>query len=435
MDGTAEACLAAVLSVFPGVCLDYVKELAEQKDNTPELVIADILDDAERGKPYPRRRDSLKRKEPHDGLGHEQGDEILSLEDEIKKFSSPDRQQLAKQRSYAKISKSVLKYAFPHIYAKDMRAALKVNDNRLLPTYLSLRNMKVGFEEGDLRPKVKIQIPEVLWTADKVKRAIKNSIHESHKSALEEFQAAERIATALEAQRLAEQQKEMQERANLNAAQLNGTAAECQCCYDEFATNRMVYCDGKIAHWFCRACAKRMADAQIGLARYRLNCMSTDGCLGGFSHAQREIFLDEKFRAALDRIEQEEAVRMADIDNLETCPFCPFAAECDPVDIDREFRCRNPSCELVSCRLCRRVTHIPLRCEEVSLREGLSKRRVIEEAMSSALIRKCNKFATRHRMEVEKAEEETRRQIMRENPDIDADLLKICMSEKVKDNK
>lgn len=68
-----------------------------------------------------------------------------------------------------------------------------------------------------------------------------------------------------------------------------------------------------------------MAETQIGLSKYRLDCMSTDGCSGGFAMDQREIFLDTNLKTALDRIEQEAVLREAGIEDLETCPFCPFA--------------------------------------------------------------------------------------------------------------
>lgn len=134
-----------------------------------------------------------------------------------------------------------------------------------------------------------------------------------------------------------------------------------------------------------------MAENEIGLSKYELVCMSMDGCDAGFSNDQRELFLDKNSAIALERIEQEAMLRLAGIDNLETCPFCPFAAEYPPVEIDKEFRCQNPECEYVSCRLCRQETHIPKSCAEVRLENGHSARREIEEAMSAALIRTCNK--------------------------------------------
>src|ERR1700710_253921 len=82
---------------------------------------------------------------------------------------------------------------------------------------------------------------------------------------------------------------------------------------------------------------------------------STDRC--------RSIFLDENTIIALERNEQEAVLRMAGIENLESCPFCPYAAEYPPVEVDREFRCQAPECEKVSCRLCKLESHIPKSCE------------------------------------------------------------------------
>jgi TRIAD3 protein (E3 ubiquitin-protein ligase RNF216) len=153
----------------------------------------------------------------------------------------------------------------------------------------------------------------------------------------------------------------------------------------------MVHCNGDTTHWFCRSCARKTAETQIGLSKYQLSCMSMDGCTGGFSRDQRDIFLDAKSAVALERIEQEAVLRMAGIENLETCPFCPWAAEYPPAEIDKEFRCQNPDCEVTSCRLCRQETHIPKSCAEAARENGHSARRIIEEAMSAALIRNCNK--------------------------------------------
>lgn len=108
----------------------------------------------------------------------------------------------------------------------------------------------------------------------------------------------------------------------------------------------------------------------------------------------RSIFLDNNTVIALERNEQEAVLRMAGIENLASCPFCPYAAEYPPVDVDREFRCEAPDCGKVSCRLCKLESHIPKSCEEHAKENGLSVRRQIEEAMSAALIRKCNKCGT-----------------------------------------
>lgn len=88
---------------------------------------------------------------------------------------------------------------------------------------------------------------------------------------------------------------------------------------------------------------------------------------------------------------------MAGLDNLTSCPFCPYAAEYPPAELDKEFRCENPDCKAVSCRLCKQKSHVPMSCEEVVRgEEASSARRKIEEAMSAAVIRTCNKCKTLH---------------------------------------
>ncbi len=103
----------------------------------------------------------------------------------------------------------------------------------------------------------------------------------------------------------------------------------------------MVHCSGRTLHWFCYRCARSLAEAQIGLSKHNLACMSTDGCGAEFSLDQRKLFLNDKLLIALDRIELETSLRMAGIENLETCPFCPFAAEYPPVEENKEFKCEN----------------------------------------------------------------------------------------------
>lgn len=198
-------------------------------------------------------------------------------------------------------------------------------------------------------------------------------------------------AQVREAKQAEEKRKEQEEAENLERAKAEGTLADCGCCYEELPLNRMVHCNGETVHWFCPECARRNAETAVGLSKYHLGCMSVDGCNASFSLDQRRVFLDDKLTTALELIEQEAVLRMAEIENLATCPFCPYAAEYPPVEENKEFRCENPDCRVVSCRLCREETHIPKSCNEAARERGLSARRTIEEAMSAALIRKCNK--------------------------------------------
>jgi hypothetical protein len=237
---------------------------------------------------------------------------------------------------------------------------------------------------------------------------------------------------------------------------------------------------------FCVDCARTTAEHIVGKTQHELKCMSTDGCSGGFSMTQRRRFLDDKLTAALDRLECEEVLCLAGLENLERCPFCPFAAEYPPITEDKEFRCESDNCGIVSCRLCKEETHLPKTCEEIAKEKGMSARRRIEEARSAAMIRKCNKCNTpfikeqgcnkmtctrsgcgnvqcyvcskscaydhfddpsrggkagncplfddqevRHETEVAQAEEAARKELVAENPNINEEHLRLSMSEAV----
>lgn len=133
-----------------------------------------------------------------------------------------------------------------------------------------------------------------------------------------------------------------------------------------------------------------------------------------------------------------------------------------------------------------RKMHVPLTCEEAVREHGFSARRTIKEAMSAAMIRRCNKCGTafikengcnkmmcsrqgcgsvqcyvcskscdyshfndpsrggkdgncplfdsaesRHAQEIRKAEEETRKKVTEANPGIDPEHLKFHMSDRV----
>jgi hypothetical protein len=273
------------------------------------------------------------------------------------------------------------------LQVRDINTVLKSNGMCLYPAYLELSGV-VGKALRQKKSSTKYQQGLLHHEID----ATIEGEHDPHrKEALREFKAAQLAVETQIAKAEAEKQREQEELDNFNQATAEGTVGECGCCFDDFALNRMVHCNAEIIHWFCRDCARRQTESQIGLSKFDLNCMSMDGCTGGFSPDQRDIFLDENLATALERIEQEAVLRLAGIENLETCPFCPFAAEYPPIEVNKEFRCQKPDCEIVSCRLCRRETHIPKSCQEAALEDGHSARRVIEEAMSAAMIRKCNK--------------------------------------------
>ncbi len=171
----------------------------------------------------------------------------------------------------------------------------------------------------------------------------------------------------------------------------NGDVLDCQCCFDSYTINKITHCDGDEPHFFCLECAERNAKNEIGNSRHNLKCMDFSGCTASFSRDQKQRFLDDKSFEALERIQQQAELNQAELANLYRCPFCDFAAICPPVNIDKEFRCRNPGCEKVTCRLCKLDSHIPLSCQESKKENGISERHIVEEARTQALLRVCPK--------------------------------------------
>nr|XP_036580337.1 ring finger domain-containing protein [Colletotrichum truncatum]KAF6788249.1 ring finger domain-containing protein [Colletotrichum truncatum] len=488
------ACTAAVLNLFPDICTDYLEKIATDLQYDHGQVIDEILSCIENGKSYPKkpRTKVLKRKR---GIP-EEADETSKLRRRYDYVNRPKEMGPV----YISVSKKVLAQDFPRATMKSIVKLLEQNDNLLMRTYLALDEINRNWQEGNLRPGFEMKktrtVPNPELTPAQLDQTINNSTFEDKKRALEELRAARKICEAEAAKRNSAKDKQCEEKENLERAKENGTATECGCCFGDFAMNRMVHCSRTDnVHYFCVECARRNAETAIGLTKYELTCMSTDGCNAGFSHSQRSIFLDDRLIAALDRIECEAVLRIAGVQNLETCPFCPFAAEYPPVEENKEFRCANPECQVVSCRLCRDETHIPRTCEEAARENGLSARREIEEAMSAALIRKCNKcFLTepggtpfikeegcnkmtctrsgchnvqcyvcskscdythfddsarggkkgncplfevakeRHDREVHEAEEKARQKVMDDNPDLDEELLKFDTPEALLEN-
>ena len=114
----------------------------------------------------------------------------------------------------------------------------------------------------------------------------------------------------------------------------NGDVIDCQCCFENIPIHRATHCDGEEPHFFCKECAQRNADTEIGKGNYLLECLA--GCHALFSREQREQSLAPLTLQKLDRMQQHKEIEGAQVPGLEHCPFCDYAAEVAPIEIDRE---------------------------------------------------------------------------------------------------
>ncbi|KAL8705051.1 MAG: hypothetical protein Q9201_001821 [Fulgogasparrea decipioides] len=382
-----EVCLKDVLEVFPDVSHDHVKGLYDTAA-TPgsevfgislsEHLISQILD----GGKYPKERDrlnELKRKRS-----------LTQNSDEERAARWQAHERLRGDTLYATQAKNLLQEDFPDVPRRFIDLKYKEH-SFLYATYLALDLAEDTYDTSTTRP----------YTRLKNSRKPKISTSSTHEAMYptgygyaelrKELEAARTQRKKLQTQRQIRKDATAAEAAEEKELRDNKQVMECGCCFDDIPINKITFCSADEPHSFCFACAAQNAHTQIGMSRYVLSCMDGSGCQASFSRMERERFLDDKTIEKLDRLQQQTELRQANVPNLETCPFCDFAAECPPIETDKEFRCKNPECEKVSCRQCRLVTHIPLNCEEFRKENGLSERHQIEEARSNALIRTCPK--------------------------------------------
>ncbi|CAJ2502045.1 Uu.00g048980.m01.CDS01 [Anthostomella pinea] len=480
------ACKDHVLVVFSDICPDYLEKTASTHKYQPNAVISAILDQQEKGEEYPRsqKRNRLIRKRAD--LSEDSDDENdPQVARAIRaKISTQEHADKLRSAQYFDLARTLLAQDFPNVPLHTIRNyLLRDNKRSLFEAYTAMDDARRDWDDANPPWKTKKSSSKFNpdYTDDGLASLDMSGYTPEKQAAFTELRAARELRSVKET-KLADERKE---KSNTVMARRNGLTTECGICFEECPLNRMVQCDGETIHFFCRDCLRSQAETQIGMSKYELTCMSMDGCTAGFSHAQRAQFLDKKLTTALDRIEQEAVLRMAGIENLETCPFCPYAAEYPPVEVDKEFRCDSPKCQLVSCRMCRKETHIPKTCAEAAAEAGLDARHVLEEAMSEALIRRCNKCSNpfvkmdgcnkiqctkcgtihcdvcrktvkdyshfndpgrggqqgqcalfdkaeeRHQNEVRQAEEETRKKVVEENPQVAKETLQIHVSEKV----
>ncbi|KAJ4389940.1 hypothetical protein N0V93_007413 [Gnomoniopsis smithogilvyi] len=433
-DEAKSQCRINVLELFRDMDPDHLRLVCEQGRWNPGEVISQVVNDMEDGRPYPKmQKISLKRKR-HD---EEDAD---SPENAAKKWDNVGRRSQPRdaKSSYTRASHSILQQFFPQMYVENLKSFMALNGGILYPTYLLLsKAIAEGDEANPLFKKKKGRVPKSPpFLAGVLEERIQACRDEGEREALEEVRAA-RIAEQIKASEADEtRRKEQQELENFEIARADGTIADCGCCFVEYAINRMVHCDGEEVHFFCRDCARTMAETQIGMAKYDLNCMSTDGCTGGFARSQREIFLDAKSRTVLEQIEMDASIRASGIDNIETCPFCPFAAEYPDLEVDREFRCLHNDCGIehgcnkMTCTKCGNIQCYV--CSKSCDYSHFNDTRRGGRAGNCDLFDKEGGVEARHQAEVKAAEEEARKKVQDEHKDVNPELLEFKESEKVK---
>lgn len=142
--------------------------------------------------------------------------------------------------------------AFPRVLRKDIYRILASKHFCLFPAYLELDKL-LHESEDEISP-----LPFTLkknstpqrhqYSPEALGETIRNAVDPRQKEALEEFRAAIQVCEARETARRAERQRKLEEAENWERARAEGSTSECGCCFDEFALNRMVHCNGEVFH-------------------------------------------------------------------------------------------------------------------------------------------------------------------------------------------
>lgn len=140
-------------------------------------------------------------------------------------------------------------------------------------------------------------------------------------------------------------------------------------------------------HLFCIACVANETSAILESSSPKVKCMDLLGCSAEFPPSELRRVLPVKILNLWERIEARHQLGAAGIlTQLTECPFCNWACVLEDDD-EQYFTCRNYEvCGVISCRWCRKKNHAPNACEVDEHGQHL-----VEEAMSSALIRNCPK--------------------------------------------
>ena len=145
---------------------------------------------------------------------------------------------------------------FPFVPREHLRHLLRQHNDLLLPTYLALETIiykwgdiewkpwPMDFDHEDIPP---LSAGHLLESGAMIAR-FQTHAQTKIRSLLQELQASRTIRLSRDRKRSMDKEKEEEEKRIHREAEENGEVSECQCCFDEHLTHRMVHCNGEHEH-------------------------------------------------------------------------------------------------------------------------------------------------------------------------------------------
>lgn len=127
---------------------------------------------------------------------------------------------------------------------------MALNGGILFPTFLVLSQaLATGDDKDPHLKKKKCKHPKgPPFLAGILNERIETTLDEGEREALEELRAALAVVAIRDSKADEKKREGEAEAQNLDAARANGLVADCGCCFDEYAINRMVHCNGEEVH-------------------------------------------------------------------------------------------------------------------------------------------------------------------------------------------
>ncbi|CAF0753774.1 unnamed protein product [Didymodactylos carnosus] len=399
-----ESIIVQVEMIIPDIDVDNARRQITAMNPIPSLddIITYFFDNG-----YIKKK-NRKEQDKHTQIKRSWSDTIDDIPKFLLKYADPISFFFDIKRkvsdSYINHAKPYLIRAFPSFDKTILEQALKEENNHFLPTLRKLET-RSGIRTNAFvtRRSIKRALDQLDVHVDGISRSTvgwagtgknKYAFSDIPMIPCEEFYDELRFAKNEKKIRSYIQKQIKEHEKKVKKAKRGHQTIECEVCMGEdLLVDDMVECSAASGHLACRVCVRTYVETGFKEGKCRFPCVR-DGCHGEYSMRLLTELLPPKDIERLSKRSQEENIRQASIDGLETCPYCPYAVIVDNQD-DKVFRCLNPDCMRETCRLCKELNHIPLRCDEVEKGIELEMRKFIEEHVTEAMIRKCPRCTTK----------------------------------------
>eukprot|EP00929_Paragymnodinium_shiwhaense_P001582 TRINITY_DN101819_c0_g1_i1.p1 TRINITY_DN101819_c0_g1~~TRINITY_DN101819_c0_g1_i1.p1 ORF type:complete len:779 (+),score=150.40 TRINITY_DN101819_c0_g1_i1:145-2481(+) len=370
----AEEAAHKIARILPDCCPDFIREKLEEVANYDQnAALERILAES-----YPKRQKTAPASSSTATAGPPRDDAYW--------FEPAKRDKVRQTKQYSDAALRLLGDEFSEFGKPSINLAFSQSGRLYAPAWKLCYEAQSDLLEG--RP---VRAPLIKLRCPRRPPRQRASVRELPSETLrEEAQFVEQYREKCQEQKTREEAREKYRK----ECEWQGLLLECECCFIENIAEDTIPCPA--GHLFCKDCVQRYVEGQMSgeTGVPQLKCMSTSGCQEHLAPSELRRVLSTKllddFDKRLQKASIEKVLLGGVLAGLEKCPFCDFVMDMDlPPEENKIYVCQAIDCGKESCRLCKRESHIPYRCEEVETKTKEGHRLAVEEAMTDALVRDC----------------------------------------------